>query len=117
MSHSWQDKPSFSLATLRKNFADAPDVLESILEIFAEEAPTRVDAIRSGLDGPDFAAIKKAAHSLANTTGTLEAERALLLSRATEEAARREDADETVQLAMYLVAEVESILEQIRSEG
>ncbi len=116
MSESWEDESPFDLETLQRNFDDAPDVLESILEIFSEEAPARVEAIRGALDQPDFQAIKKAAHSLANTTGTLQAERALQLSRATEEAARREDAEQTVHRSSHLVDEVNHILEQIRGQ-
>ncbi|NBF40209.1 MAG: hypothetical protein GVY14_07320, partial [Spirochaetes bacterium] len=63
----------------------------------------------------DAAAVKKAAHSLANTSGTLMAQRALALARATESAARDENFDEMRSQAELLRDEVEQILHQIRS--
>ncbi len=114
MSAPWEDTPRFDISVLEQNFGDDPDVLESILQIFLEEAPQRVAAIRQGVQDGDHHAVKKAAHSLANTTGTLEAERALLLARATEEAARSADHALVTERAGLLLDEVERILSQIR---
>jgi HPt (histidine-containing phosphotransfer) domain-containing protein len=114
MSAAWEDTPRFDISALVQNFGDDSEVLESILHIFLEEAPQRVAAIRHGVREGDHDAVKKAAHSLANTTGTLEAERALLLARATEEAARSADHALVTERAALLLDEVERILSQIR---
>ncbi len=73
--------------------------------------------LRDGIADGDAAAVKKAAHSLANTSGTLMAQRALTLARSTESAARDENFDEMRKRAELLRDEVEQILEQIRSRG
>ncbi|MFW5728113.1 MAG: Hpt domain-containing protein [bacterium] len=115
MSEPWVDTPPFDISALAGSFGDDPQILESILQIFLEEAPERVAVIRQGLQHGDDHAVKKAAHSLANTTGTLEAERALLLARATEEAARSGDHSRLHERAELLLQEVEGILSQIRA--
>lgn len=112
-------QPSFDLAALETEYADAPDILEQIFSIFLEETPQRLQMLRQGIAENDAAAVKKAAHSLANTSGTLMAQRALTLARSTEAAARDENLDEMRAQAELLMGEVEQILEQIqiRSRG
>lgn len=111
---NWESVQSFDLQELRANFDDAPDVLESIFDIFLEEAPARVEKIRQGLADEDVQAVREGAHSLANTTGTLQAERALRLARATESAARDADLQALHTRGGMLIQEVDNILTQIR---
>lgn len=110
-------QPPFDLAALQAEHSDAPEILEEIFSIFLEESPQRLQMFREGIAEGDAAAVKKAAHSLANTSGTLMAQRALELARSTESAARDEDIDEMRGRAELLMGEVEQILEQIRSRG
>ncbi|NBF39926.1 MAG: hypothetical protein GVY14_05870 [Spirochaetes bacterium] len=110
-------QPPFDLAVLEAEYADAPDILEEIFSIFLEETPQRLQMLRDGIADGDAVAVKKAAHSLANTSGTLMAQRALTLARSTESAARDENFDEMRNRAELLRDEVEQILEQIRSRG
>jgi HPt (histidine-containing phosphotransfer) domain-containing protein len=115
MSDSWEQVASFDLSSLVAQYDGAPDILSEVLEIFLEEAPERLASIREGLEQNDPAKVQKAAHSLANTTGVLNAERALRLARATEESAREESADEMSRRGRLLLREVEEILRQIRT--
>lgn len=110
-------QPPFDLSALEAEYADAPEVLEEIFSIFLEETPQRLQMLRDGITDGDAARVKKAAHSLANTSGTLMAQRALTLARATESAARDENLDEMGSQAELLRDEVEQILEQIRGRG
>jgi HPt (histidine-containing phosphotransfer) domain-containing protein len=110
----WESVPPFDVQELRASFNDAPEVLESIFDIFLEEAPERVEKIRRGLADEDTETVRAGAHSLANTTGTLQAERALRLARATEAAARDGDLPALHAHGRSLLGEVESILGQIR---
>ena len=110
-------QPPFDIAALKAEYADAPEILEEIFSIFLEETPQRLQMLRDGIADGDAARVKKAAHSLANTSGTLMAQRALTLARATESAARDENFDEMRSQAKLLRDEVEQILEQIRSRG
>ncbi|MFP4373072.1 MAG: Hpt domain-containing protein [Spirochaetaceae bacterium] len=108
------EEPSFDIAALEAEYADDPDILEEIFSIFLEEAPQRLQMLRGGIAEENAAAVKKAAHSLANICGTLMAERALSLARATEAAARDEDIGEMRACAEPLSAEVEQMIGQIR---
>ncbi|MFO7780106.1 MAG: Hpt domain-containing protein [Spirochaetia bacterium] len=115
--HSARQQPPFDIAALEAQSADAPEILEEIFSIFLEETPERLQMLRDGIADGDASRVKKAAHSLANTSGTLMAQRALTLARATESAARDENFDEMRTQAELLRDEVEQILEQIRSRG
>lgn len=64
-----------------------------IMRLYREEAPQRLDSVRQGLAGSDFDAIASAAHSLANTSGTLQCPEAVSAAHALEKAARRADAE------------------------
>lgn len=115
MSDDFDELAPFNLAKLEDEYSDAPDVLEEITSIFCEEAPQRLELLQSGVSNSDAGQVQKAAHSLANTTGTLMAERALALARATEESARAGDLERMNQRAESLASEVSSILEQMNS--
>lgn len=117
MSESWEEVAPFDLSSLVAQYASAPDVLSEVLDIFLEEAPQRLESIRAGLEQDDPEKVKKAAHSLANTTGVLDAERALRLSRATEESAREGNGEEMSKRAEALIREVDDILRQIRAHS
>lgn len=115
MAETFDERAPFDVVVLEREYADAPDILTEIFTIFAEETPERLEMLRSGMKEGDLARVKKAAHSLANTSGTLRADRALMLARATEAAAREEDLPRATAHAERLVEEASQILEQIRS--
>ena len=107
--------PPFDLAALEAEYADAPEILEEIFSIFLEETPQRMEMLSTGLADDDAAVVTRAAHSLANTSGTLMAQRALALARATESAARDGELEEMQNRAELLMSEVEQILDKIRA--
>lgn len=115
MVESSDELAPFDVSALEQEYADAPDILTEIFTIFAEETPERLEMLRSGIRESDAARVKKAAHSLANTSGTLRAERALWLARSTEAAAREEDTAAMTEHAERLIEEASQILEQIRA--
>lgn len=103
----------FDLGRFEQEYAEAPDIMAEILSIFTEETPGRIEMLEEGLREQDAGRVAKAAHSLANTTGTLTAERALTLARATEAAARAEDHELMAARGRQLAAEVRGILREI----
>ncbi|NBB90943.1 MAG: hypothetical protein GVY23_07015 [Spirochaetes bacterium] len=107
--------PPFDLAVLEAQYADAPEILEEIFSIFLEETPQRMEMLSTGLAEDDTAVVTRAAHSLANTSGTLRAQRALALARATESAARDGDLEAMQNRAESLMSEVKQVLDQIRA--
>ncbi|MFP4206248.1 MAG: Hpt domain-containing protein [Spirochaetaceae bacterium] len=111
--HSDDQDATFDIRRLEKDFADNPEVLEEILAIFAGEAPERLEVLKRGIESGDAEAVRTAAHSLANTTGTLMANKATSLARSVEEAVRQGDAETLRAHGTRLVAEVSAILDQI----
>ncbi|MFP4011425.1 MAG: Hpt domain-containing protein [Spirochaetaceae bacterium] len=111
--HSDDQDATFDIRRLEEDFADNPEVLEEILAIFAGEAPERLEVLKRGIESGDAEAVRTAAHSLANTTGTLMANKATSLARSVEEAARAGDAEILRARGTRLVAEVSAILDQI----
>ena len=56
--------------------AGDPDFLATMVDIFAADAPTRLDAIRAGLRQSDARVVERAAHSLKGALATMAAETA-----------------------------------------
>jgi HPt (histidine-containing phosphotransfer) domain-containing protein len=115
MVEQFDEKPSFDISEIEAEYADSPDILDEIFVIFESETPDRLERLSSGAETGDAAVVQKAAHSLANTSGTLRAERALTLARATEASARAGDIPTMRERAQLLGEEVREILDQIEA--
>ena len=99
---------------------ESPPVMREILRLFAEEAPQRLRSIDEGLSTPgsastDCTAVAKAAHSLANTCGTLHCTVAVDEARALEAAARKERPESCLLHAARLVPIVSALVETVRA--
>ncbi len=98
---------------------DNPPVMHEILRLFAVEAPQRLVSIEAALPdertGCDFAAVAKAAHSLANTCGTLQCSAAVEEARALESAAREERSTPCLVHARRLVPVVTALAEEVQA--
>ena len=119
---SGQAKPiykdsGFEYWRFARAYADSPAVLEEITAIYLEEVPHRITTIEQSLDPVDFGVLIKAAHSLANTSGTLQAHGAVGASRELEAAARESDEQRTLDAATRLLPLVREMLERIRNKG
>ncbi|MDX2018086.1 MAG: Hpt domain-containing protein [Planctomycetota bacterium] len=55
--------PSASGAPLRSTFADDPEMRE-LVEMFVQEMPERIEAIRTAFDGAEMARLKTLSHQL-----------------------------------------------------
>lgn len=96
-------------------YATSPELLDEIFEIFTEDAPERLAALQHAAETGDYAAAQRAAHSLANMTGTLRCDRALEAAREAEIAARAEESDALAYPAAVLAATVHEMLSAIES--
>jgi HPt (histidine-containing phosphotransfer) domain-containing protein len=115
MEERFDQLASFDLGRFEQEYAEAPDIMAEILSIFTAQTPQRIEMLEEGLREQDPGRVATAAHSLANTTGTLMAERALTLARATEAAARAEDDELMAHRGRELLEEVRGILRQIHA--
>ncbi len=104
---------SFDLERFIANYSDRPDILREILRLYREEAPERLQTIRNGIARPDYATVARAAHSLANTCGTLESLDGVREARALELAARHEEGEAARVSAQSLEAIVAAMVAEI----
>jgi|GEM_PF-3198110 len=103
----------YDLDALLELYRDSLDVLNEILAIFREETPGKIDKLERAVGEEQWSLVAHIAHSLANTTGTLRADRGLQLSRATERASRAEEGPRVRELAALLISELGHIAEVI----
>ncbi len=105
----------FDLTRFLDGYADSPEILHEILALYATEAPERIDALAQALGSRDHAKISRAAHSLANTGGTLHASAVVDLARATEAAARAADTDACARIVPQLIVAVRAVIDSVES--
>jgi HPt (histidine-containing phosphotransfer) domain-containing protein len=115
MIEQFKETAPFNISAIEAQYADAPEILEEIFSIFESETPERLENLETGAEAGNPKQVQKAAHSLANTSGTLMADRALKLARATEAAAREGELAAMRERAKLLAEEVRGILAQIES--
>lgn len=107
------EEPMYDLSPFVRNYQENTAVLQEILRLFREEAPLRISTIEEGLARDDFKTVAEAAHSLANTCGTLQSDGGTLAARQLETAARGSDPDGCNQALAALSREVQAILSAI----
>lgn len=95
-------------------------LLAQMLALFAEHAPARVAAARTGMAAGDLAAVARAAHALISSAGNVGAAQ-LMASAATLEAAaltqRHADAEAAMQRLEEAFARLARPLEDARREA
>jgi HPt (histidine-containing phosphotransfer) domain-containing protein len=105
----------FDLNSFMAAYGDSPEIMREILRLYRDEAPARLSSIDEGIEEGDYGRVAKAAHSLANTSGTLQSKQAVQAARALENAAREAKPDECRSHASRLVQIVNGIVRQINS--
>lgn len=105
----------YDLQALVDAYSDSLDILDEILSIFSEETPQRIEALEKAAEEKDFESVHRIAHGLANTTGTLKADHALMTAREIERLAREEQDEGLQELVERLNRQVEEMLHQIEA--
>ena len=115
----WPTAPAsgspFDLGPFLAGHAETPEVASEILRIYLDEAPLRLRAARDGLAAGNGAAVRAAAHSLANTCGTLHAPAAVARARELEVDARGDDPAATARALARLAPEVSRVLAAVEA--
>ena len=105
----------YNLQALVDAYSDSLDILEEILSIFSEETPERLEALERAAEAKDFESVHRIAHGLANTTGTLKADHALLTAREIERLARAEQDEGLRELVETLSRQTREMLQHIEA--
>jgi len=117
LSRKPSEKPKQSVYDIRpflNTYSDNQAVLSEILRLFEDEAPRRISSISEALPISGFDTIADAAHSLANTCGTLQSSSAAAAARKLEAAARAADEHGCRQAFTALSGLVEHMLAAVR---
>lgn len=108
-----EESEQFHIKLLEEEYDDAPEILEEIVDIFLDETPGRLEAMREGLEHQDMSKVAHAAHKLANTSGTLKAHTALSAARELEHHARAKRRDEAETAGRVLQKEMGHVIETL----
>ena len=93
------------LDAVRELAGDTPDLLEQIVRLYLESAPTLIAQIHAGLAVCDMTAIRNAAHSLKSSSANVGATDLSKMCSKLEAAARAGTIDEDVPRASAIEAE------------
>ena len=79
-----------------------PELLLDLIEMFAADAPSKVQAVREGFESQDFETVERAAHSLKGSSGNLGATKLQLACERMQAASRNHELDEVRNLVDQL---------------
>ena len=91
-----------------------PDVLAEIFNLFLDEVPKRIDALRSAVLSGDAVKVQRTAHSLKGSSGNIGARAMHEVCRQLDERAKDSDLDTLQPLVDTLVAEYRKVEREIR---
>jgi HPt (histidine-containing phosphotransfer) domain-containing protein len=86
-----KETPVLDQSRLLEQFGGEPEIMAELRDLFLEDFPQQLAAIKEGIAGGDAAQVARAAHSLKGASGTFGAERVYLVTKALEEMARADD--------------------------
>ena len=94
---------------LLERVAGDPDFLATMVDIFVADAPTRLDAIRAGVQQSDPHVVERAAHSLKGALATMAADTAAAEAFRLEQLGRSGSLDGAAELLAALERQVEQV--------
>ena len=95
--------------------AGDPDFLATMVDIFVADAPTRLDAIRAGLQQADAHVVERAAHSLKGALATMAADTAAAEALRLEQLGRSGSLDGAAEILAALEAQVAAVTRALRT--
>jgi two-component system, sensor histidine kinase and response regulator len=117
LAHRHEELPIFDRADALSRIADDADLLATLLEMFAADAPGYLDEIDAALASLDWPRLLRAGHTLKGVFATFSARRGEQLARDLENAAKRNETDACARLAAILHEEVGAFLNAVAASG
>jgi HPt (histidine-containing phosphotransfer) domain-containing protein len=111
------DEGRFTLQELEALYAGDEEGLTEILSLFVQDAPERLDALRSGLESGDIPRAAESAHGIANLLGAVRNHSGVEAARETERSLNVQNLSEARGSAARCEKAVEAVLERIRERG
>ena len=94
-----------------------PEVLREIIQLFLEDCPKQLDAIRAGLASADTGAVYRAAHTLKGSIGNFQAQAIVALLQRLEARAREGDLDTCAKVFEQIEADTQRLLTTLAQTG
>lgn len=111
------DESRFSLKELESIYAGDEEGLREILALFLEDAPERIETLKSGIEMEEIPRAAKAAHGLANLLGAIRNHPGVEAARETERALNAGSLSTARSFASRCEKEVEAALKSIGERG
>ncbi len=111
-----EESPPIDLERFRRTMREAgvEDAVDAMLEVFVEDAPTRMEAVASAVASGDGEAIRLAAHAFKSAAGTVEARGLFELLKQLEDAGRQQRLADARQLYARIKREYEAVRDYLR---
>ncbi|MCP9452494.1 MAG: Hpt domain-containing protein [Nitrospira sp.] len=106
----------FDLREALSRVDDDRETLQAMIEVFLEQGPQDLAAVRQALERRDATAAARSAHRLKGSVLQFCAEAAVEAAKAVEAAAKGGDVEETTRLFQQLEAEMVRLCEALRTE-
>lgn len=100
---------------LLERVAGDPEFLATMVDIFVADAPTRLDAIRAGLEQADAHVVERAAHSLKGALATMAADAAAAEAFRLEQLGRAGSLDGAAEVLAGLERQVDEVTAALRA--
>src|SRR5215468_1896920 len=101
--------PLIDQDALLERVAGDPDFLATMVDIFVADAPTRLDAIRAGVQQSDPHVVERAAHSLKGALATMAADTAAAEAFRLEQLGRSGTLDGAADILSSLERQVDEV--------
>jgi CheY-like chemotaxis protein len=113
-----EEAPPVDLEGFRRTMREAgvEEAVEAMLDVFVNDAPTRMEAVASAMESEDAEEIRLAAHAFKSAAGTVEARGLFELLRQLEAAGREQRVADARQLFEQIQTEYDAVRDYLNHE-
>lgn len=94
-----------------------PDIVAELIDIFLEDCPSRIEAIRKGVEDGDSDAIASAAHALKSSCAQLGVVKMSAICQVLEADGKSGSLDDAEDLSVALIDEFQHVHSQLKGNG
>lgn len=106
-------RSEFSLRELRELYGEDTEGVTEVMELFAEDAPPRLEQYTEAMEREEYETAVKAVHGLTNLLGAVRNHAGASVAREIEQNLRRGDLEEAHSARRRIAIEVETTLARI----
>jgi HPt (histidine-containing phosphotransfer) domain-containing protein len=103
----------FDVNDMRRRLGDDDELISTVLQLFVEHCPNQLGAVKAAVDADHVDAVRRSAHLLKGSAGTVGAAGLVDAATALELAAEQGDNSLFAHCYATLAAEVEQLLDEL----